>query len=116
MAEPGSSSASLLRALPNFAEQLVEHLGLLGPVSQRPLMGGAGLYLNGNHFGMLQGQRLFFRADAATQLDYRRRGMAAYDPNPRQPFGSFFEVPEDVLDDPDELLAWARMALAATPR
>jgi hypothetical protein len=39
--------------------------------------------------------------------------MAAYDPNPRQPHGWFFEVPGEVLDDRDTLLAWARQAVQA---
>lgn len=95
----------------NFRAQLLEHLALLGPATIRPLLGGFGLYLGGRHFGLIQGDRLYLRTDPSTQFDYRRRGMAAYDPNPRQPYGVFYEVPADVLDDADELLAWARRAI-----
>jgi DNA transformation protein len=99
--------------LANFQVQLVDHLRLLGPVVCRPLMGGYGLYLEGAHFGLIVGERLYFRADAATKFEYQRRGMVAYDPNPRQPHGWFYEVPPEVLDDPEALLVWARQAAAA---
>jgi DNA transformation protein len=98
-------------ALSNFQNLLVEHLSLLGPVGSRPQMGGYGLYLEDRCFGLIQGHRLYFVADAATQVEFRRRGLMPYDPNPSRPYGAFFEVPADVLDDLDQVLDWARRAV-----
>jgi DNA transformation protein len=99
--------------LGNFRDEVVDHLSLLGPVTCRPLLGGYGLYHEGGHFGLIVGARLYLRADASSKFEYQRRGMAAYDPNPRQPHGWFFEVPGEVLDDRDTLLTWARQAVQA---
>jgi TfoX/Sxy family transcriptional regulator of competence genes len=62
-------------------------------------------------FALLQGERLWLRTDAGTRLEYQRRGMVPFSPNPRMELGAFYEVPPDVLASGDQVVAWARRAV-----
>jgi DNA transformation protein len=39
--------------------------------------------------------------------------MGPFRPNERQTLKSYYEVPPDVLDEPETLLSWAREAIGA---
>ena len=39
--------------------------------------------------------------------------MGPFRPNERQTLKSYFEVPQDVLDDPEALLSWVKEAIRA---
>lgn len=92
--------------------RLLDQLGELGEVEDRPALGGWELRLGGRTFALVQGERVWLRTDRATRLEYQRRGSLPYSPNPAMETGRFYEVPADVLADADSLRAWARRALA----
>jgi DNA transformation protein len=103
----------------SFAEFLQEQLAPLGRVSMRRMFGKTGVFCDGLMFGMVTDNTLYFRVDddnrAAFQeaasfppLNYRKKG-ATIDL-------SFWRAPERLFDEPDELVAWARIALAAARR
>lgn len=56
--------------------------------------------------------RLYFRTSDKTRGDYEERGMKPFKPNDRQTLRSYYEVPEDLLDDAEALAAWAQKALS----
>ena len=64
-------------------------------------------------FAILYRDRLYFKVDEHSKDDYVARGMGPFRPNERQTLKSYFEVPPDVLDDPEALLSWAREAIRA---
>ena len=39
------------------------------------------------------------------------RGMTPFRPNPKQTIKTYYEVPVDVMENPDLLSDWARMAI-----
>lgn len=92
--------------------RLLDTLAPLGEVEDRTHLGGWALYHSGRMFALVQGERVWLRTDASNRFDYQRRGMVAFAPNPSMELGAFFEVPADVLADPDQLLAWARRSIA----
>ena len=102
-----------------FAELLREQLALLGRVTMRRMFGKTGVFCNGLMFGMVANDTLYFRVDdqnlevfqeaaSVPPLSYERRG--------RTIDLSFWRVPERLLDEPEELVIWARAALAAARR
>lgn len=93
--------------------RLLGTLADLGEIEDRPALGGWELRLARRTFAVVQGERLWLRTDAGSRLDYQRRGSVPYAPNPAMELGSFYEVPADVLGDPDQLRAWARRATQA---
>ena len=83
-------------------------------VTSRRMFGGAGLYADGLFFALLAEDTLYFKVDDSNRDDYVRRGSRAFQPFKDDPTYSmsYFQLPEEVLEDPDELQRWTRRALA----
>lgn len=97
-----------------FKDFVLDQLSGLGGVEARRMFSGYGLYLGDLFFAIIHGGRLYFRTDDATRGDYESRGMGPFRPNARQTLASYYEVPVDVVEDEDALVAWARRAAATT--
>jgi DNA transformation protein len=103
----------------SFAEFLCEQLAPLGRVTMRRMFGKTGVFCDGLMFAMVTDNMLYFRIDDGNREDFReaasapplnyRKGGATIDL-------SFWRAPERLFDEPDELVAWARAALAAAGR
>ena len=103
----------------SFAEFLREQLAPLGRVTMRRMFGKTGVFCDGLMFAMVTDNMLYFRVDDHNREDFKeaasvpplnyRKGGASIDL-------SFWRAPERLFDEPDELVAWARMALAAAGR
>src|SRR4030095_12503526 len=78
----------------------------------RRMFGSYGLYHEGVFFGILARGRLYFKTNAVTRGTYVQRSMQPFRPNPRQTLKSYYEVPVDILEDHEQLGAWARQAVA----
>ena len=102
-----------------FAEFLREQFAPLGHLTMRRMFGKTGVFCDGVMLGMVtdnvlylrvdDGNRAFFKeAEAFPPLNYRKQG--------RTLDLSFWRAPERLFDEPDELVEWARSALAAARR
>jgi DNA transformation protein and related proteins len=98
-----------------FRDFVHDQLRDLGPIELRAMFGGYGLYHGDRFFGIVYQGRLYFRTDTASRRPYVDAGMRPFRPNARQTLGSYFEVPPDVVEDGEMLVAWAHAALAAQP-
>jgi DNA transformation protein len=86
-----------------------------GPVSIRRMFSGAGVYTDGVMFAILADVTLYLKADEVSARDFAAEGKGpfTYRPKGRGPVAlSYWEVPERLLDDPEELVTWARRAHA----
>ena len=103
----------------SFAAFLSEQLAPLGRITMRRMFGKTGVFCDGLMLGMVTDNTLYLRVDddnrAAFQeaassppLNYRKKGETID--------LSFWRAPERLFDEPDELLTWARIALAAAAR
>lgn len=103
----------------SFAEFLREQLAPLGRVTMRRMFGKTGVFCDGVMFGMVRDNTLYFRVDdhnraafkeaeASPPLNYEKKGGTID--------LSFWRAPERLFDEPDELVAWARAAMAAAHR
>lgn len=103
----------------SFAEFLREQLGPLGRVTMRRMFGKTGVFCNGLMFGMVTSDTLYFRVDDHNRAVFKEAESAPplnYEKHGRTIDLSFWRVPERLLDEPDELVIWARAALAAARR
>jgi len=50
-----------------------------------------------------------------TRTDYIERGMKAFRPNSGQTLMNYFEVPVEIIDEPDRLVDWAQAAIGFAP-
>ncbi len=103
----------------SFAEFLREQLAPLGSISTRRMFGKTGVFCDGVMIGMVADDTLFFRVDEQNNDIFKE--AEAYPPLNYQKKGAsidlaFWRAPERLFDEPDELLGWARAALAAARR
>ena len=96
-----------------FEDQVHDRLAALGEVTSQPMFGGLGFYWGETIFGIVFGHRLYFKVDDRSKGDFESRGMGPFRPNERQTLKSYYEVPPDVVVEPEALLSWARKAIGA---
>ena len=99
-----------------FAEFLREQLAPLGHVALRRMFGKTGVFCDGLMFAMVTEDLLYFRVDDHNRAAFEEAGSFPplnYEKGGRTIDLSFWRAPERLLDDPDDLVAWARTALAA---
>lgn len=95
----------------SFLEFVLEQFQTLGGVRSRPMFGGHGLYRDETFFAIVHRGTLYFRTDPDSREEYLARGMQPFRPNPKQTLQRYYEVPSEVLEDPETLAQWARRAL-----
>jgi len=92
----------------------MELLEPIGPVQTSRFFGGVGVSNGFAQFAMIMGNSLYFVTDENTRVKYEQAGM--------QPFSymtqkgqvqvrRYFELPDDILSDPDQLRLWANEAM-----
>ena len=100
-----------------FLRYVLDQLRGLGVVTSRKMFGGAGLYLDGTIFALIAYDTLYFKVDETNRSDFEEAGMEPFRPFDDTSYVmSYYEVPIDVLEESDDLVAWARNALAAARR
>jgi DNA transformation protein and related proteins len=103
----------------SFAEFLSEQLAPLGHITMRRMFGKTGVFCDGFMLGMVTDNTLYFRVDDANRVAFKE--AEAFPPLNYRKKGStidlsFWRAPERLFDEPDDLVAWARIALAAAHR
>ena len=102
-----------------FAEFLREQLAPLGRVTMRRMFGKIGVFCDGLMLGMVRDNTLYFRVDGDNRAAFKE--AESFPPLNYEKKGgtidlSFWRAPERLFDEPDELVTWARAALAAARR
>jgi DNA transformation protein len=103
----------------SFAEFLREQLAPLGQITVRRMFGKTGVFCDGLMFAMVTDDTLYLRVD-----DDNREAFKEAEAYPPLNYGkkgrtidlAFWRAPERLFDEPDEFVAWARLALAAARR
>src|SRR6266542_3057522 len=102
-----------------FAEFLGEQLAPLGSITMRRMFGKTGVFCDGFMLGMVRDNTLYFRVDDDNRAAFKE--AESFPPLNYEKKGgtielSFWRAPERLFDEPDELVTWARAALAAAHR
>jgi DNA transformation protein and related proteins len=108
-----------MTASDGFAEFLRDQLAPLGRVTMRRMFGKTGVFCDGVMLGMVADDTLYFRVDDDNRAAFKEAEMSPplnYEKQGRTIDLSFWRAPERLLDDPDELVTWARIALEAARR
>lgn len=103
----------------SFAEFLREQLRPVGSVTLRRMFGKTGVFCNGLMFGMVTDNMLYLRVDEHNRVAFKE--AECFRPLNYEKQGAtidlaFWRAPERLFDEPDELVTWARAALAAARR
>ena len=104
-----------MRSIPidSTTERMLDELASLGDVEARRMFGGTGLYLDEVMFAIVYDGRVYLKVDEESRADFVAAGSAPFQPRPTQTLASYYEIPEDVLDDAEKLRDWAARAARA---
>jgi DNA transformation protein len=116
MARPRVTFRSL-RVTPEFRDFVLDQLAGIADLRSRRMFGGVGLYSGERFFGILAADELFFKVDDSNRAGYEAAGSEPFRPVMDRPVSmSYWRVPLEVLEDPAELVVWARVAVAVASR
>jgi DNA transformation protein len=98
---------------------LIDLFADFGPVAIRRMFSGFGISADGTNFALALRGGLYLRADDATIPRFEAEGSKPFSYQTRAKtvtVNSYWQLPERLYDDPEELTGWARAALAAAER
>ncbi len=102
-----------------FTEFLREQLAPIGRITTRRMFGKTGVFCGGLMFGMVTDDTLYFRVDDDNRAVFKEAESVpplSYEKKGRAIDLSFWRAPDRLLDEPEELITWARAALSAARR
>ncbi len=94
----------------SFLDFVLEQLASLGGLGCKRMFGGHGIYCGEQFFAIVYDGRLYFKTHPDTLPDYLNLHAAVFAPTEKQVLKNYREVPVDVLEDAEQLAAWARRA------
>lgn len=101
-----------------FIHYLEEVFADFGPIRARRMFGGYGLYHEDLMFALVADDTLYLKADEQNMPSFIERGLPAfqYSRGDKLIQMSYYQAPEEILEDPIEAAVWARQSLAAAHR
>jgi DNA transformation protein len=98
---------------PGYLDYVLEQLAALAALRPNRMFGGIGLYSDGVFFGLIDDDTLFFKTNDSNIAAYRERNMPRFMPFPDRPEAEigYHQVPADVIEDAETLVAWARQSI-----
>lgn len=98
----------------DYLAHTVERLANVVPVSYRRIFNGYGVYHQGVQFAIIVNDHLYFRADEMSRALYQAKGMLPFQPGSlERSESSFYQLPNEVLENTAELMYWMRTAVEA---
>ncbi len=96
----------------SFKDYVLDQFRIFGGTGARAMFGGFGIYKAGVMFGLIASDELFLKVDDTNRPDYEARKCKpfVYEGKNKPISMSYWRIPDDVLEDADELKAWAMKA------
>jgi DNA transformation protein len=99
----------------DFLNYVIEQLSGVGGLRPKRMFGAVGFYSDEHFFAVLDDDVLYLKTDETNCEAFKARGMRQFMPDPdKEGSMAYYEVPADVLEDRDELMAWARKSVAVS--
>ena len=98
-----------------FVAYVVDLMQSIGPVRAKSMFGGHGIFLEGLMFGLVADSVLYLKVNKETEMDFKTRGLEAFTYNKKgKEFKmSYYQAPEEALEDHEERKSWANKAYGA---
>lgn len=94
-----------------FKDFVVGQLSGVPGIECQPMFGGFGLAVGPRFFGIVFQGRLYLRTDAGLRARHEAAGMGPFRFFGMTSLESFYEVPEAVVGDAGQLVAWVEQSL-----
>ena len=101
-----------------FTSYVVDLMQTIGPVSAKRMFGGYGIFLKGLMFGLIVESVHYFKTDKETENEFKARGLEpfTYNRKGKEVELSYFQAPEETLEDDEEMNSWAAKAYSTALR
>lgn len=102
-----------------FSDYVLDLLASLGEIESGRFFGGFGFKFDGTQFAMMMRETLYFVVDDTTRPKYVDSGSKPFSYEKKggvQEVRRYYEVPADVLENPEQLRDWAAEAITAAKR
>jgi DNA transformation protein len=102
----------------SFKTYVLEQLERVVPdLRSRSMFGGVGIYSGDLFFALIDDDLVYFKTDDTTRRDFEARGMGPFRPTGEDgETMRYHQLPEDVLEDPEALAAWAEKSIGVAAR
>jgi DNA transformation protein and related proteins len=100
-------------------EDIRELFSAFGTVTVRRMFGGSGIYAEETMFALVHDGVIYLKTDVHNAPAFEREELPPFTyatKDGKRGVMSYRRMPDRLYDDPDELVAWAREALAAARR
>jgi DNA transformation protein and related proteins len=102
-----------------YVEYLLEQLAPLGTLRAKAMFGGYGFYCDEIFFAIVVSDILYIKADAKSKADFSSLGLKPFSYSKKdgsQQSMAYYPLPEEALEDAQEMIFWAKKGIAAALR
>lgn len=101
-----------------FASYTVDLLQGMGPVYSKGMFGGFGVFLDGLMFGLIANNELYLKVDEDNLSEFESLGLQpfTYEAKGKPMSLSYYQVPEECIDDAELLIHWGNSGFGAALR
>lgn len=101
-----------------FVSYVVDLMQSIGPVRAKGMFGGHGIFLKELMFGLVADNILYLKADNETVDEFMKKELEAftYYKKGKEFKMSYYQAPEETLEDSEEMNVWANKAYGAALR
>lgn len=103
----------------SYLDFLKDLFAPFGVITIRKMFGGAGVYCDGAIFAITGDEGVWLKVDDVTRAEFEAAGLEPFKvefDNGKSGTMSYYNAPEDIYDDNDELTRWTELALGASRR
>lgn len=106
------------KAEKEFVAYVVDLMQLIGPVYAKSMFGGHGIFLESLMFALVADSTLYLKADQENEIEFKSKGLEpfSYAKQGKEYKMSYFQAPEESLEDAEVMRAWANSAYSAALR
>lgn len=95
----------------SYRDYVLDQLRQVTPARTRRMFGELGVYSGDAFFAVIADDKLYLKADDAAKAEYEVLGWPPFAPM-GTPMG-YYELPEEAIEDVDQLRVWVTKALSA---
>ena len=103
---------------PSYRTFVIDQLSRIQPgITARSMFGGVGIYAGELFFALIDDDLVYFKVDETNRAQFVARGLGPFMPGGEGgEVMQYYQVPEDVLEDPEELRSWVEGSIEAARR
>ena len=97
---------------------VIELMQSLGPVQAKRMFGGHGIFIDDLMFGLVADSTLYLKVDKEIENEFKAKGLEAftYNKKGKDVIMSYYQAPEEALEDYEEMNAWGNKSYSAALR